>query len=580
MTRIGSRSAAVVIVIVAVAALFATAPAEAATLTYPSATCTLLNGLTDCINSHAVDGDHISVKAGVYKENVQVNRAVTVSGPCKGKPAVFDATAVGTAFTIVHDNVTLKCLTMRNGNGDAISNTTPSNSLHVSKIKATRFSNGIFTTGGLDLVVKNSTFADMSQTGIDGDAASTGAKIIANTIKNVSSFCIILNGATTSTISKNKIGPCGLDGIYIQSGTTNTLKGNKVHTVNNNGFSISSLDTTLSGNTVRGSSNDGFYSDAKNDVFLGNKVTGATGGAGFELSATGLTVKSNKVTKGATFDGIICTACDSSTISGNVIAGKVGSDGINATGPGITVTGNSVTGGAHGSGVSVIGDSPVVNGNVATGGFGNPGIFFHCLAVCANASLQNNVESESYDDVGYSVTSLSDCGVFPCTPIKNNKASDNMGNGFVLNTNNNVISGNSSNGTGWGPAGCSSGFRIENNSNQLTSNVATGSACDGFYVDGSSNAFSQNTGSNNGQMGFHVNQTSNKFNNNTAKNNTADGFNNDGGGTDFTNNKASGNRQDCTDDTLEGSSTGTVSGNSCADGTNFAANSTLSNEVD
>ena len=63
MTRIGSRGISLIVAVVALAASFATAPAEAATFTYPSAGCTLLNGLSDCINN-AGDGDHIIVKAG------------------------------------------------------------------------------------------------------------------------------------------------------------------------------------------------------------------------------------------------------------------------------------------------------------------------------------------------------------------------------------------------------------------------------------------------------------------------------------------------------------------------------------
>jgi parallel beta-helix repeat protein len=581
VARIGSRSAALAVVVVAVAALFAASPAEAATFTYPSGACPAgATGLNDCINN-AGDGDHISVKAGFYNEIASVPHAVTVSGPCTGKPAIIDATGFGNAFTIAHDDVTLKCLRVQNGSGRAISNAASAfQNLHVMKIKATHFAYGIFFDGGSGMVVKGSTFSSMSQDAIRGDGPSINSTIKSNTIKNAAGWCVILNGAVTTTISKNNIGPCGVDGVYIQGGTGNTIATNKVHTVNNNGFAISSISTTLSGNTVRGASNDGFYSDGKDNVFLSNKVTGATTGEGFELSSSGLTVKNNKVTKGATFDGIICSACDGATISGNSIAGEVGSDGINASGFGVTISANSVTGGAHGSGISVTGDFPTVNNNVATGGFGDPGIRFHCLATCANASLQNNVESGSYDDVGYLVTTLSDCAVFPCTPIKNNKASDNMGDGFLLNATNNVISGNTSNATGWGPAGCSSGFRIESNGNQLTSNIATGSACDGFYVDGSTNTFSKNTGSNNDQMGFHVKQTSNKFDHNTARNNTGDGFNNDGTSTDFTNNKASGNRQDCTNDaTVEAASTGTVTGNACGDGVAFTADSTL-NDID
>jgi len=81
-------------------------------------------------------------------------------------------------------------------------------------------------------------------------------------------------------------------------------------------------------------------------------------------------------------------------------------------------------------------------------------------------------------------------------------------------------------------------------------------------------------------MGFHVKQGSNTFDKNTARNNAGDGFNNDGSSTDFTNNKASGNRQDCTNDsTVEAASTGTVSGNVCADGAAFTADSTL-NDID
>jgi parallel beta-helix repeat protein len=578
VARIGSRSVALAIVVVALAALFAASPAQATTFTYPSGACPVGgSGLNNCINS-ASDGDHIKVKAGFYNEIANVPHAVTVSGPCKGKPAIIDATGTTDAFTISHDDVTLKCLRLQNGAGNAISNFGPAfDNLHVMKIKATHFSYGIFFDGGTGMVVKGSTFSSMSQDAIRGDGPSTSSTIMSTTIKNTPGWCVILNGADATTISKNNIGPCGEDGVYIQSGTGNTLATNKVHTVINNGFAISSGTTTLTGNTVNGSSNDGFYSDGATNTFQANKVTGGTGGAGFELSGSGLTVKNNIVKKGVSFDGIICTGCDNGNISGNKIPAKVGSDGINATGAGMTVTGNSVTGGAHGSGLSITGDFPVVTNNIATGGFGDPGIRFHCLATCANASLQNNVESGSYDDVGYLVTTLSDCTPGPCTPIKNNTANDNMGDGFSLNATNNVISANTSSGTGWGPAGCSSGFRILGNGNALTSNVATGSACDGFYIDGSSNSFSKNTGSSNDQMGFHVHQGSNTFDKNTAKNNTGDGFNNDGTSTDFTNNKASGNRQDCTNDsTVEAASTGTVSGNACADGTNFTVDSTLS----
>jgi hypothetical protein len=55
-----------------------------------------------------------------------------------------------------------------------------------------------------------------------------------------------------------------------------------------------------------------------------------------------------------------------------------------------------------------------------------------------------------------------------------------------------------------------------------------------------------------------------------AKKNGADGIENDGTNTDLTNNTSSGNRLDCANDgTLD-----VVSGNNCADGSNFVESGT------
>jgi parallel beta-helix repeat protein len=557
-------------------------------LMYPSTQCLKsATGLNDCIAA-ATPGSTITIKPGVYFEHGTTisHTSITVTGSC-GSPSsvVIDQGATGDGFDVNAANATVSCLTLRHGGTSwlGVDNLSANAGLHVSKVLFYNEDSGVYqNTGGADgLSVTNSTFQGIAGNAIYSNTVAN-ATISGNTVTNTDSDCINITSLSNSTIANNNLGACNGDGIDDGGGATDTITGNKVHSVDGDCFDLGSASTTVTKNTLFGCNGTGIYMYGNTATVTLNKISGQVDGDTIELSCSDNGVVSGNVSTSGNDDDPFIYVCQNNpgteTITNNTVSNGLVSYGVDcSTCDNAVVTGNKILSGGEEDAIDVYGAKPIVNNNVGVGGWDSETFYVDCASSCAAAQVEKNTESGSNDDYGFYISSAG-CGSFPCMTISNNTATDNVEAGFYFSTTYALVSNNKATFSGYGYTGCGasySGFAVVAAFNHLTGNTSSNNGCSGFYVNANSNVLTSNTSSVNSVFGFQIAGDLNTLHLNTATHNHADGFNNDGTNTTLTTNHASGNRQDCTSDVAESATILLMSGNVCADHTNFGAESTL-----
>jgi parallel beta-helix repeat protein len=231
--RTNDSIAAAARLIVGIAAALALAAigcrAEAATLTVggSGADFPTIQAAVDA----APEGSTIEVRAGVYREHVEVRTRLTLSGEAG---AVVDAGKKGSAVTLVGSGITLTGLEVRNA-GSAENNAgllVLGDGNTIARIHATGNNSGIVILLGRDNTISDS---DVSGNKHDG---------------------IVIIGATASAITNNVVAKNGRAGIWLEGyhgkdalieATENRITGNQVH--DNVSFGIA-LNTGANRNEV------------------------------------------------------------------------------------------------------------------------------------------------------------------------------------------------------------------------------------------------------------------------------------------------------------------------------------------
>ena len=200
----------------------------ASTIIVPSECSTIQEAI-----NNAVDGDTISVKAGIYYEHVVVNRTVSLVGE-DVSTTIIDGNNTGHVVNVVSDNVNIAGFTVRN-----------SGSIHWPDLNA-----GICLNG------------------------TTGCVISENRAIN-SGFCgISLLYSHQNTISHNNLTSAGWGGIHLLSSSRNIVSGNiiadKYGGVNGH---VSSNYNNITENVISNCTYGGFYNAANYNNIRRNNIS-------------------------------------------------------------------------------------------------------------------------------------------------------------------------------------------------------------------------------------------------------------------------------------------------------------------
>ena len=196
-------------------------------------------GIQNAINN-ATDGDTILVHFGVYYENVDVNKSVTLIG--NGQPVV-DAGGEGNAITLTADGTTLEGFTATNAG-----------------------SSWQDTDAGIKVISNNNTITgnNVSNNSEDGIHLffSSNNIITGNNASNNNRDGIDLDYSNNNTITGNNVSNNNVKGLELyDSCNNNKITGNKVCNNNVKGIclSFSCNNNTITGNNVSNNDDDGIY---------------------------------------------------------------------------------------------------------------------------------------------------------------------------------------------------------------------------------------------------------------------------------------------------------------------------------
>jgi len=246
---------------------------------------TSANKIQGAVNA-AQSGDWINVLAGTYKENVNIDKSLTVNGAGAGK-ALVDGQLAGSVFTIGDNNpnidVTLQGITIQNGkatNGGgilnecrlAVTDSTVSGNTATS-LGGGIYNEGVITTSGSAITSNTANFGggvfnNGGKVTLNGGSVSYNiAKADGGGIQNSGSSTLNVNGVSiTDNSAKGLVDPYGYGwptgwGGAIYNDGTATITGSTIsrNSANWRGGGIYSYGSlTMTGSTIS-------YNSAKND---------------------------------------------------------------------------------------------------------------------------------------------------------------------------------------------------------------------------------------------------------------------------------------------------------------------------
>jgi parallel beta-helix repeat protein len=213
---------------------------------------------------HALSGDTVLVKSGVYHENLLINKSLTVIGEASQNTIVIGKGGVtrgqSSVFTLATDHVKISGFTIESLDYSTASD--HATGISVEGDECTITGNNIRNTYyGIFCSLQSSTI--ISENNITGN------------FKDGIRFC----GGSLNEISKNNISGNAKSGIAIE-GYSNTISRNNI-TNNNIGIGIASSYSIVFGNVLKGNSNSGIYFASSNNTISTNDISGSKWGIYF-----------------------------------------------------------------------------------------------------------------------------------------------------------------------------------------------------------------------------------------------------------------------------------------------------------
>ncbi len=223
--------------------------------------------ISDAI-SHASAGDTILVQSGVYNENVQIDKPLTLQGQNQA-----DTVIVGTGGSTPHAVLTLAADDVK-VSGFTITSQSYSNT--------SQYAYGIWVEGD-NCTISNNTIQN-TYIGLWG-STPTSTTITQNTITRNIKDGIRFYGSSQNTISDNNITGNAVSGIAI-NGYQNTITNNSI-TNNFRGIGLGASYSILFGNNIKSNQESGIFLSGSQNAIAENNFAGNKYGVYVTLQLTG-----------------------------------------------------------------------------------------------------------------------------------------------------------------------------------------------------------------------------------------------------------------------------------------------------
>ncbi len=542
--------------------------------------------------ANASNGDIITVTDGIYTENVDVTKAVTIRSQNGSSNTNIKASSSSDhIFKVSVDNVAISGFNITGASGSlkagiyldgasgcTLTNNTASDNYY-----------GIYLVSSANNTLTGNTASNNSDRGICLSSSDNNT-LTNNTASNNSYYGIFLESSDSNTLTNNTASDHNY-GIYLFSSANNTLTGNTAS--NNSHYGIylrSSASNTLTGNTASNNSERGIYlySYSDNNTLTNNTASDNNYGIFLESSDSNTLTNNtaNNDNVGISLDNSDSNTLTNNTANDNVVGISLhysvnntftNNTASNNSDRGIylsssasnTLTGNMMSQNEYNLRVqssvltyylndidtsNLVNSKPVyylTNSSDAVVP-SNAGVVY--AINCTNVSMQDiNITNEYYGVLFYETdnstienATISECyyGISLSSSVSNtltnNTASNNSDIGIFLESSdsntltNNTASNNSERGI----------YLYFSASNTLTNNTANNDNVGIYLYSSASNTLTNNTASNNSDFGILLSSSaSNNLTNNTASNNSYYGiylfFNSDSN--NLTNNQVGNN---------------------------------------
>jgi parallel beta-helix repeat protein len=210
---------------------------------------------------HASSGDIIQVKSGIYQENLEITKSLTIKGESSQNTAVVGSGGVdrgqNTVFTLAADNIEISGFTIESLDYQTASD-------HATGISVE--GDNCTITGN---IIRNTYYGIFCST--QSSTTISGNNITGN-FKDGIRFC----GGSLNEFYENNISGNAKSGIAIE-GYQNTISRNNL-TNNNIGIGIASSYSLVFGNMLSDNSNSGLYFAGSNNTISANSISGSKWG--------------------------------------------------------------------------------------------------------------------------------------------------------------------------------------------------------------------------------------------------------------------------------------------------------------